>query len=921
MDLLDPAHSNLLVREDIKKGVYVEGLTEEINTSASDMEELMKRGISNRHTGSTSMNERSSRSHSVLTMSIESKTQKDGLWNIRMSRFHIIDLAGSERSKSANTAGERLKEAGMINKSLSTLGNVINSLVEVSEGRMRHIHYRDSKLTFLLRDSLGGNSKTLIIANISPSSGSFGETLSTLKFAQRAKLIKNKAIINEDSAGTVAILKEEIKRLKLLLTKQSSSEPNYQNSLQQLFTNTLEKLSKVEERENDSPEKFGSPEKSISPDAKMRVLELEKLLQKNLDYMNQFREYNTRDVEEKDQMIKKYQTTVEGFEKQRTRDKMIIKFRDSTIHRFGNLEEKLDSEESGKQLEEMKTEIELLNHQIESNPQLAKLYVENKILKKEARKNTDKSMESLYCQYTSAIEFTSSLNKYIKDYIEKEEMDRDEIIKDQVDIEKAELKAEHEEELNRLEEIIYQSNANNERLVKEIAEFDEEKKEAMDTILELKQEIESVKQKSQEEIEIMEKKFAESLDQVKEEIKEGKDNEIQEIKINLIEAQKLNKQYLKEIEKLSSQKVKSDECIEEMKKSFESFEKEKSEMIKQIDEFQIVIEEKDTILEALKELEAIKVKVEEENIILKSDNKKLEKSQTKLEKDIKVLTEELVESKNKFTQLEEENDTSIKEYDYKISELNVNIEKLETDLTECRNKLKEAESIVESHNESKEMLKLELKRASSKSETIISEYEDEKDKYKLKVSEVEKVYEEEKKKAENLEKKADNLEKEFKAIQEDKEKLQIDMQMKEEAFDTQKDELDKVKNDLESLQERYTNSMEQVNSFETEKSQLQETINDLEVKIEWLTSSEVEKKKQIDELEKESNVLRKAKTKNDEELKKLRRVKEERDEILKETQKAVKGTKESIKILRDDRDKHLEEITQLKKDIAVLEEK
>jgi kinesin family protein 15 len=107
----------------------------------------------------------------------------------------------------------------MINKSLSALGNVINSLVEMSEGKARHVHYRDSKLTFLLRDSLGGNSKTLIIANVSPTSVSFGETLSTLKFAQRAKLIKNKAVINEDSSGTVAILKDEIKRLKAELTK------------------------------------------------------------------------------------------------------------------------------------------------------------------------------------------------------------------------------------------------------------------------------------------------------------------------------------------------------------------------------------------------------------------------------------------------------------------------------------------------------------------------------------------------------------------------------------------------------------------------------------------------------------------------------------------------------------------------------
>jgi hypothetical protein len=103
-----------------------------------------------------------------------------GVWQMKSSCFHIIDLAGSERSKHTNAEGQRLKEAGMINKSLSALGIVINSLVDISEGKTRHVHYRDSKLTFLLRDSLGGNSKTVIIANVTSAQNSVGETLSTL---------------------------------------------------------------------------------------------------------------------------------------------------------------------------------------------------------------------------------------------------------------------------------------------------------------------------------------------------------------------------------------------------------------------------------------------------------------------------------------------------------------------------------------------------------------------------------------------------------------------------------------------------------------------------------------------------------------------------------------------------------------------
>ena len=131
--------------------------------------------------------------------------------NVKTSKFHFVDLAGSERQKQTAAEGERLKEAGNINKSLSILGAVINSLVEIAEGKKCHIRYRDSKLTFILKDSLGGNAKTCIIANVSPASSSFAETVSTLKFAQRAKQIKNRASINEDSTGNLEGLKKEIK--------------------------------------------------------------------------------------------------------------------------------------------------------------------------------------------------------------------------------------------------------------------------------------------------------------------------------------------------------------------------------------------------------------------------------------------------------------------------------------------------------------------------------------------------------------------------------------------------------------------------------------------------------------------------------------------------------------------------------------
>lgn len=147
-------------------------------------------------------------------MNISGRKVQNGMTVVKQSKLHFVDLAGSERQKSTQAAGERLKEAANINKSLTTLGLVINSLVECASGKSRHIPYRDSKLTFILKDSLGGNSRTFMIAAVSAASTSFQETLSTLKFAQRAKMIRNKASINEESGGSIESLKREIKKLK-----------------------------------------------------------------------------------------------------------------------------------------------------------------------------------------------------------------------------------------------------------------------------------------------------------------------------------------------------------------------------------------------------------------------------------------------------------------------------------------------------------------------------------------------------------------------------------------------------------------------------------------------------------------------------------------------------------------------------------
>ena len=212
---LDNNDDVLKIREDPKKGMYIENLTELDITSAKKAKEALISGFKNRHVASTNMNRESSRSHLIYTLFLISSFEMDGgLIITRTSRLHLVDLAGSERQKYTNAQGQRIKEAGNINKSLSILGNVINAVIEFNENKTKFVPFRDSKLTYYLKDSIGGNSKTVIIGNISQSYIQINETQSTLKFIQRAKMIKNKAKIIENVNDTVKLLKIEINSLK-----------------------------------------------------------------------------------------------------------------------------------------------------------------------------------------------------------------------------------------------------------------------------------------------------------------------------------------------------------------------------------------------------------------------------------------------------------------------------------------------------------------------------------------------------------------------------------------------------------------------------------------------------------------------------------------------------------------------------------
>ncbi|KAF2035694.1 kinesin family protein-like protein [Setomelanomma holmii] len=218
-DLLNPSNKgNLRVREHPSTGPYVEDLAKLVVQSFPEIENLMDEGNKARTVAATNMNETSSRSHAVFTLTLTQKRHdvETSMSGERVAKISLVDLAGSERATSTGATGARLKEGAEINRSLSTLGRVIAALADMSSGKKKtQVPYRDSILTWLLKDSLGGNSMTAMIAAISPADINFEETLSTLRYADSAKRIKNHAVVNEDpNARMIRELKEELAKLR-----------------------------------------------------------------------------------------------------------------------------------------------------------------------------------------------------------------------------------------------------------------------------------------------------------------------------------------------------------------------------------------------------------------------------------------------------------------------------------------------------------------------------------------------------------------------------------------------------------------------------------------------------------------------------------------------------------------------------------
>ncbi|KAH9950145.1 hypothetical protein B0H21DRAFT_831130 [Amylocystis lapponica] len=303
-DLLNPKNTgNLRVREHPSLGPYVEDLSKLMVNNYDEMMTLMDEGNKARTVAATNMNETSSRSHAVFTLLLTMKKHDvdTNLDTEKVSRISLVDLAGSERANSTGATGQRLKEGANINKSLTTLGKVIAALAAASQNEGKKgkkgkaddfVPYRDSVLTWLLKDSLGGNSKTAMIAAISPADVQYEETLSTLRYADQAKKIKNKAVVNEDpNAKLVRELKEELETLRARVSG-STSEAVYDPKIpaaQQKVTyqakdGTLKTVTKAELQEQlETSEKLMQGLNETWEDKMQRTQEVQKEREKALE--------------------------------------------------------------------------------------------------------------------------------------------------------------------------------------------------------------------------------------------------------------------------------------------------------------------------------------------------------------------------------------------------------------------------------------------------------------------------------------------------------------------------------------------------------------------------------------------------------------------------------------------------------------
>lgn len=414
-DLLQPHAANLTIYDKPGQGTIIDGAKEQEVSSAEEAIELLLSAAKHRHVSSTGMNDQSSRSHMIFSVYIRAtkralgeqgaagSSSKSGkkrgthsrssVTKVQYSRLNLVDLAGSERQKQTKATGQRLKEAMSINKSLTNLALVIRALVDVAKGKQAHVHYRDSKLTYLLKDSLGGNSKTSIIATVNPLESSFQDSLATLTFASRAKMMKNKAVVNENINTNVASLQMEVVRLRKELqvarAKNSPSpthrgtentppasardSPQGQHGGQFGLAGALAGLPKPENLAKAEHEK-------MVQDLENRILHLEKMLQAAVESDLK----RMAEQKERDEKMEKLEKLAKENERSLVANKLLLKMKSKTVEDLLSADEQsasLSKEQQLQRLAEIKEkedllqEISLLQEQLKHNPKVTEYEV------------------------------------------------------------------------------------------------------------------------------------------------------------------------------------------------------------------------------------------------------------------------------------------------------------------------------------------------------------------------------------------------------------------------------------------------------------------------------------------------------------------------------------------------------------------
>ena len=425
-DLLIPEKKNLNIREDRKKGIFVEGLSEWVVNNPNDIYTLLQKGAENRAIASTSMNEISSRSHAIFTIILEQNILGEKIDIRKISKLNLVDLAGSERIRITGAKGKQLEESKKINKSLSALGNVINALTE-PKGNINHIPYRDSKLTRLLEDSLGGNCITTLITMISPCQNFINETLSSLSFAKRAKKIKNRPVINEEIKHQTLIKQYEI-QLKNLRNEIAKKDEILNNN------NLVKQINQLNEDKNNIIKQLElTSQKYLNEKNEKKNLEKKiEMIKKNFDE-NKIENYNLnieqtpqfqKVIEQKQEtLLKEFENKLKEYEKENSKlnnnneieryKNLILKQREMMSDLTKKINEK---DENIIQLQEDKELLEKINEQ---NDYYITLLDKNfKNLIEFCKSNKEKETDEILDNY---INIYKKINNDISNKFEKKE--------------------------------------------------------------------------------------------------------------------------------------------------------------------------------------------------------------------------------------------------------------------------------------------------------------------------------------------------------------------------------------------------------------------------------------------------------------------------------------------------------------------